>query len=208
VENLALTGTAVIDGTGNAGANIIKSNDASNILKGGNGIDVLTGMGGNDTFDLTGIIAAANRDTITDFLTGDVVRLSDNLTTRTGTGTPVFPNIVQGNSATLNTSTSTSDVFCFNFNNTESDVNLGSVTSGSALLDGLNSASGSASLSTSASGDKGYILAYDNDNAYLYYFNAGSNKAVTATEINLINIFDSQNAIAVNSLVNSNFAVI
>ena len=205
VENLTLTGTAAIDGTGNAGANIIKGNDASNILKGGNGIDILTGMGGNDTFDLTGIIASANRNTITDFVTGDTVRLSDNLTTRAGTGTPVFANVNQGTSATLNTSTS--DVFSFNFNNTESDVNLGTVTIGSALLDGLNSASGSASLSTSASGGKGYILAYDNDNAYLYYFNAGSNKAVAATEINLINIFDSSSAIAVNSFVNTNFVM-
>jgi hypothetical protein len=162
-------------------------------------------MGGNDTFDLTGIIAPANRDTITDFVTGDTVRLSDNLTTRTGTGTPVFANVIQGSSATLNTSTS--DVFSFNFNNTESDVNLGTVTIGSALLDGLNSAAGSASLSTSASGGKGYILAYDNDNAYLYYFNAGSNKAVAATEINLINIFDSTSAIAVNSFVNTNFVM-
>jgi len=206
VENLTLTGTAAINGTGNAGANVIKGNSGNNVLKGGGGLDVLTGMGGNDTFDLTGIIAPANRNTITDFLTGDTVRLSDNLTTRTGTGTPVFAIVGQSSSVTLNTSTS--DVFSFNFNNTESDVNLGTVTIGSALLDGLNSASGSASLSTSASGGKGYILAYDNDNAYLYYFNSGSNKAVAATEINLINIFDSSSAIAVNSLVNTNFALV
>ncbi len=205
VENLTLTGTAAIDGTGNTAANVITGNSGNNVLKGGGGLDDLTGMAGSDTFDLTGIIAAANRDTITDFLTGDVIRLSDNLTTRAGTGNSVFANVAQSSSVTLNTSTS--DVFSFNFNNTESDVNLGSVTSGSALLDGLNSASGSASLSTSASGGKGYIVAYDNDNAYLYYFNAGSNKAVTATEINLIGIFDSQNAIAVNSLVNTNFAM-
>ena len=205
VENLTLTGTAAIDGTGNLGANVITGNSGNNVLKGGGGLDVLTGMGGNDIFDLTGIIASANRNTITDFVTGDTVRLSDNLTTRAGTGTPVFANVNQGTSATLNTSTS--DVFSFNFNNTESDVNLGTVTIGSALLDGLNSASGSASLSTSASGGKGYILAYDNDNAYLYYFNAGSNKAVVATEINLINIFDSTSAIAVNSFVNTNFVM-
>ena len=205
MENLTLTGTAAIDGTGNLGANVITGNSGNNVLKGGGGLDVLTGMGGNDIFDLTGIIASANRNTITDFVTGDTVRLSDNLTTRAGTGTPVFANVNQGTSATLNTSTS--DVFSFNFNNTESDVNLGTVTIGSALLDGLNAASGSASLSTSASGGKGYILAYDNDNAYLYYFNAGSNKAVAATEINLINIFDSSSAIAVSSLVNTNFVM-
>jgi len=205
VENLTLTGMAAIDGTGNVGANVIKGNSGNNVLKGGGGLDVLTGMGGNDIFDLTGIIAPANRNTITDFVTGDTVRLSDNLTTRAGTGTPVFANVIQGNSATLNTSNS--DIFCFNFNNTESDVNLGTVTIGSALLDGLNSAAGSASVSTSASGGKGYILAYDNDNAYLYYFNAGNNKAVAATEINLINIFDSSSAIAVNSFVNTNFVM-
>ena len=50
VENLVLTGSAVIDGTGNALANVITGNGADNILDGGEGADQLIGGGGNDTY--------------------------------------------------------------------------------------------------------------------------------------------------------------
>jgi hypothetical protein len=171
----------------------------------------MTGMGGNDIFDLTGIKLAANRSTITDFLTGDTVRLSNNLTTRTGTGTPIFANVSQA--LTVSLDVSAADVFVFNFNNTEAGVELGSSTTGTALLDGLSNGTTSkndiAKLSTTVAGGQGYILAYDNDNAYLYYFNAGNkNSAVAASEINLMGVFDSSSAIAVNSLVNTNFAIV
>ena len=43
VENLTLTGTADIDGTGNALANIITGNNGDNILDGGAGADTMIG---------------------------------------------------------------------------------------------------------------------------------------------------------------------
>ncbi len=49
VENLKLTGTAAINGTGNALDNVITGNDGSNVLNGGDGKDTLIGGLGGDT---------------------------------------------------------------------------------------------------------------------------------------------------------------
>ncbi|MFF8803154.1 MULTISPECIES: polysaccharide deacetylase family protein [unclassified Methylobacterium] len=56
VENLVLTGTAAINGTGNALANVLTGNSAANTLSGGAGNDTLEGMWGNDV--LTGGLGA------------------------------------------------------------------------------------------------------------------------------------------------------
>ncbi|WP_318248069.1 calcium-binding protein [Novosphingobium huizhouense] len=49
VENLELTGTNAIEGTGNGSSNRITGNAAANVLAGGAGADVLLGLGGDDT---------------------------------------------------------------------------------------------------------------------------------------------------------------
>ena len=50
VENLMLTGSAAINGTGNSLNNIITGNSANNVLDGAAGIDHLVGGAGNDTY--------------------------------------------------------------------------------------------------------------------------------------------------------------
>ncbi|WP_279306464.1 glycoside hydrolase family 113 [Microvirga solisilvae] len=96
VENLVLTGTAGLTGTGNELANHITGNDGANLLQGQAGNDTILGGGGNDTLDggtgndvLTGgtgadlfrFQKAGGQDTITDFNAsqGDLIDL-------TGTG--------------------------------------------------------------------------------------------------------------------------
>jgi Ca2+-binding RTX toxin-like protein len=51
VENLTLTGSAKINGTGNALANDIRGNQYVNVLSGLDGNDSLNGYDGNDTLD-------------------------------------------------------------------------------------------------------------------------------------------------------------
>jgi Ca2+-binding RTX toxin-like protein len=49
IENLTLSGSTAINGTGNALDNVITGNDAVNVLIGGAGNDTFNGAGGNDT---------------------------------------------------------------------------------------------------------------------------------------------------------------
>lgn len=74
VENLTLTGTNAIDGTGNSADNVIVGNTADNVIDGGAGNDTMTGGSGADTF----VVSADNdADTITDFAVGtDKIDLS------------------------------------------------------------------------------------------------------------------------------------
>ncbi|WP_165820067.1 hypothetical protein [Microvirga sp. KLBC 81] len=96
VENLALTGSANLSGTGNELANHMMGNDGANLLQGQAGNDTIVGGAGNDTIgggtgndvltggagaDLFRFAKAGGQDTITDFdaMQGDLIDL-------TGTG--------------------------------------------------------------------------------------------------------------------------
>ncbi|WP_431509824.1 calcium-binding protein [Variovorax sp. DAIF25] len=68
VENLTLTGTAAINGTGNALDNVITGNAANNTLTGGAGSDTLIGGAGIDT-----LIGGAGNDTYVIDTTADVI---------------------------------------------------------------------------------------------------------------------------------------
>ncbi|WP_409886769.1 bluetail domain-containing putative surface protein [Microcystis sp.] len=68
LENLTLTGTTAINGTGNALNNIITGNSSNNTLNGGAGIDTLIGGLGADTFIFQfGQSTISTSDRITDF---------------------------------------------------------------------------------------------------------------------------------------------
>jgi len=72
VENLTLTGTDNINGTGNKLANIIVGNAGSNTLLGWEGNDTITGGAGADTFVFNSKTSSTkNVDTITDFSSSD-----------------------------------------------------------------------------------------------------------------------------------------
>jgi len=73
LENLILTGSGSINGTGNTLNNSITGNSGNNILDGGLGIDTLTGQGGSDTFRFSAkpTFGASAADHIIDFQAAD-----------------------------------------------------------------------------------------------------------------------------------------
>ena len=96
VENLSLTGTSAINGTGNALSNLLTGNTGANSLSGGFGNDSLTGGAGNDSLN-----GGAGNDTLTGGAGADLFRFDTALNATT--------NVDQITDFTPTTSTTTTD---------------------------------------------------------------------------------------------------
>ena len=89
VENLILTGTSAINGTGNTLNNTITGNSANNTLSGGSGADTMIGGAGNDTYvvDNTGDVVTENLNEGTELVQSSVTyTLGANIENITLTG--------------------------------------------------------------------------------------------------------------------------
>ena len=89
VENLLLTGSAAINGTGNASNNIITGNSATNVIDGKAGLDVLDGAGGSDVY-VIGAIADHPAAEIADSGSSGVDEIRFAATSLTGGNTLVL----------------------------------------------------------------------------------------------------------------------
>jgi Ca2+-binding RTX toxin-like protein len=111
LENLTLTGTSAINGTGNGLANTLTGNAAANTLNGGAGADVMIGGLGNDIYyvdhasDVVSETSAAGGvDTVVSSVSRTLGNYQENLTLTgsaalTGTGNDLA-NTLTGNAAT------------------------------------------------------------------------------------------------------------
>ncbi|MDM0010118.1 calcium-binding protein [Variovorax sp. J22G73] len=108
VENLLLTGSAAMTGTGNGLANVLTGNSADNTLNGGVGADTMVGGAGNDTYvvDNIGDVVTENGGAGTDLVQSSVTyAISANIEALMLTGTAAIN--ATGN-ATANTLTGNS----------------------------------------------------------------------------------------------------
>ena len=173
LENLVLTGTAAIGGTGNELANVLTGNSAANVLNGGAGADTLTGGLGADTFAFGATAGGADR--VTDFVSGvDRLQLWDGAANlNIGNGNHAIDNAALANGHG-GFSTSAELVIV------APDI-VGAITAAKAAAD-IGSAS-----SAYAAGDV-RLFAVDNgtDSALWLFKSAGADAAVSATELTLI----------------------
>jgi trimeric autotransporter adhesin len=108
VENLTLTGTTDLNGTGNTLGNIITGNSGNNVLNGGAGTDTMAGGAGNDTYiiDATADLVTEGAGAGTDLVQSSATyTLSANVENLTLTGTAAIngtgntlDNVIIGNS--------------------------------------------------------------------------------------------------------------
>lgn len=90
IEQAKLTGSAALDLTGNASANLLIGNGGTNVLAGKGGNDTLTGGAGADAFVFGGKVQNG-ADIITDFAAQDVIRLDDAVFTGFAATGPISP---------------------------------------------------------------------------------------------------------------------
>jgi hypothetical protein len=99
VENLSLTGSTAINGTGNTLNNVITGNSAANSLSGGTGNDNLNGGDGIDT-----LIGGAGNDSLSGGLGADTFQFDSPLNTRTNLDSIIDFSIIQGDMIQLSRS--------------------------------------------------------------------------------------------------------
>jgi hypothetical protein len=191
---------------------------AADTLTGGAGADYLVGGQGNDTFILTEttsandvvfLSAAANNgvDTIVGFaVTADDIAINYEDTTGGDVDYAIVDTalVTAGAAYSLAADGDAADTVYEITTTLDSDVTLSASSDGSDLLQALSSddtAAGSLTLDQAL--DNGYIIAYQNGNAYLFYFNeADGATSVDADEISLVGVIQGVTA---GSLAVGNF---
>lgn len=213
---LSSTSTGNLTFTATAKGDDITGGSGQNEITGGNGsdkIDISASAGKQDTIHLNGIVSSANGDTITGFVAGagtttDVIQIAN--TDATGSGTNLFLNataaqtVVNANQAVTGLLTNGNGIIELGNAALGSNGNLSAATDGTELLKALAVSGTATQITAQTAANKGYLVAYQDGNAYLYHYDAGAgDTAITASEIQLVGTF---NGVDAGAFVAGNFA--
>lgn len=207
---LASTASGDLTFTGTGLGDVITGGSGKNVITGGNGkdtIDISASAAKQDTIVLA--TAAADRDIITGFTTGDGAEadvLEFGLTDLTksdalGYKEVTVSRVADGQAVTLADASDGYNVLELKFSAENGD--LGASTNGTELMKALATGGAATDITVTKTGWKGFLVAYDNGNAYVYYADADGDTTLSANEIALVGVV---NNVAVGSFVEGNFA--
>jgi hypothetical protein len=193
----ALGGADTVTSTGTGAVTFTQALDAGittvNLNASGSSIDTIKFDDGAAT--TVGITLSVDRVVVNGFnAANDLIHLDDDQTT---TGVNGLTVIAAAGAATAGNATT--NILVYSFEMGGSTNVLGGDLTGASLL------ANNGGTITVASGDDGYIVAYDGGNAYLYAYIDSGSTALAAGEINLIGVF---NGVAVGALGTANFVQI
>jgi len=237
INNKATLVTAVggdfILGTG--GDTFKASGTASNVVTDGSGADTLTFSntlgntvyavgGGIDTINLNAsngvadtigfvdaasgnpVLTAASRNIVNGFNTAHDIITLDVTSTTAGAATTKNAIVVVDNNVATNfrSATDAADVLVVNFDVAGTTAVLANDLTGASLIANLGHAV------TITAADTGYVIAYDNGNAYIYYMDgaagaANNNTTLAGDDLVLIGVI---NGVAVGSIGTGNLVMI
>ncbi|MBO1056452.1 MAG: hypothetical protein HEQ27_07975 [Dolichospermum sp. JUN01] len=185
IENLTLTGTTAINGTGNDGNNVITGNTGNNILTGGLGNDTLNGGLGTDTLiGATGndiYVVDSTTDTITENANEGTDSIQSSVTFTLATLSNIENLTLTGTTAINGTGNDGNNVITGNTGNNILTGGLGNDTlTGNAgadtLIGGLGSDSLYLGLNDSAVDNVNYVLGDATDTVYQFVRGVGGDK--------------------------------
>ena len=217
----AAAGTAGATITGTAVADTITGSGSADTITAGNGIDTITAGAGNDTIILTEATASQvrdnynlnlastnGRDTVQGFKVGtDKIQLKDGATISTdstATIAEVSKALVTSAAAyaiagSVAMAGASGNMVAEIIVTLTSNGDLDASNTGSELLKALStSATAAATKITTDSGEDGYILAYQDGNAYLYEFST-ANTDIRAQDMTLVSVIEGITATALTS---------
>jgi hypothetical protein len=187
---------------GGGGSDVLSGGRANDTFKGGNGIDSINvSQGGDDTINFEGIVATANGDIVTGFTAGafssgsgvDRLEMADaDATTPFGAASGTMQTITSAPTSAVTFITAANNVLELAFelrgNGEPNDLDTVAGLDGTALLAALGQ-----TVSVSATTNAGYIIAYQENKAYVYHLVEGADgdADLAAADIALVGRFDN-----------------